>query len=39
VSDKPRPLYVPDLSRPAGADVDAHGEVVCVVCGKHASVM
>jgi hypothetical protein len=39
VSDKPRPLYVPDLSRPAGADVDAHGEVVCVVCGKHVSVM
>jgi hypothetical protein len=39
VSDKPRPLYVPDLSRPAGADVDAHGEVLCVVCGKHVSVM
>lgn len=39
MSDKPRPLYVPDLSRPAGADVDAHGEITCVVCGVHASVM
>jgi len=36
---RPRPLYVPDLSRPAGADVDAHGEVACVVCGKQVSVM
>ncbi len=39
MTDKPRPLYVPDLSRPAGADVDAHGEVACVVCGTHVNVM
>jgi hypothetical protein len=39
VTDRPRPLYVPDLSRPAGADVDGHGEVACVVCGNHVNVM
>lgn len=38
VTDKPRRLYVPDLSRPPGADVDAKGEVVCVHCGKHVDV-
>ena len=38
MNDKPRPLYVPDLSRPPGADVDANGEVVCVACGKHIDV-
>ena len=30
---------MPDLSRPAGADVDAHGEVACVACGTRVSVM
>lgn len=38
MTDKPRRLYVPDLSRPPGADVDAHGEVACVACGKHVDV-
>ena len=38
MTDKPRPLYVPDLSRPPGADVDARGEVACVACGKHVDV-
>ena len=27
------PLFVPDLSAPAGAAVDAHGHVACVTCG------
>jgi len=39
MSNRPRPLYVPDLSRPAGADVDAFGEVGCIACGQRVSVM
>ena len=38
MTDRPRPLYVPDLTRPPGADIDANGEVVCVACGKHVDV-
>ena len=38
MSETKRRLYVPDLSRPPGADVDAHGEVTCVACGKHVDV-
>jgi hypothetical protein len=37
VTEKRRPLYVPDLARPA--DTDAHGEVTCVTCNAHVSVM
>jgi DNA-directed RNA polymerase subunit RPC12/RpoP len=39
VRDRPPPLNVLDLTRPAGADVDKHGEVACVTCGKRVSVM
>jgi len=28
----PPPLFVPDLSKPAGATVDADGNVTCVTC-------
>jgi predicted anti-sigma-YlaC factor YlaD len=38
MEDRPRPLYVPDLSRPAGADVDAQGHVRCVACGASVDV-
>jgi len=30
----PPPLYVPDLSKPAGAQVDAHGNVRCIQCQR-----
>jgi hypothetical protein len=32
------PIHVPDVTKPAGAAVDAHGEVTCVACGKHLPV-
>ena len=38
MSDRHPPIHVPDLSKPAGAAVDAHGEVTCVACGKHLPV-
>jgi len=31
--DQPPELFVPDLTRPAGATVDADGNVACVTCG------
>jgi len=31
--DRAPELFVPDLSRPAGATVDADGNVACVTCG------
>lgn len=30
----PPPLYVPDLSKPAGAQVDAQGNVTCIQCQR-----
>jgi len=30
----PPPLYVPDLSKPAGAQVDANGNVTCIQCQR-----
>lgn len=39
VQSRPRPLYVPDLSRPAGADIDADGFVRCATCGARVDVM
>jgi DNA-directed RNA polymerase subunit RPC12/RpoP len=38
VRARPRPIYVPDLSRPAGIDIDANGQVACVHCGKRIDV-
>ncbi|MEP6865759.1 MAG: hypothetical protein ABJE66_34385 [Deltaproteobacteria bacterium] len=34
MSEHKRPIIVPDLAKPAGASVDAHGDVHCVTCGK-----
>lgn len=31
---EPPPLYVPDLSKPAGAQVDANGNVTCIQCQR-----
>ena len=31
--DRPPELFVPDLTRPAGAAIDADGNVTCVTCG------
>jgi len=31
--DAPPPLFVPDLTPPAGAAVDADGHVTCLACG------
>jgi hypothetical protein len=31
------PLYVPDLSKPAGAAVDADGNVTCIQCQQKVS--
>lgn len=33
-NDAPPPLYVPDLTKPAGATVDVDGNVTCVTCGS-----
>jgi hypothetical protein len=30
----PPPLYVPDLTKPAGAQVDAAGNVACIQCQR-----
>ena len=38
MSDRHPEIHVPDLSKPAGAAIDAHGEVTCVACGKHLPV-
>jgi hypothetical protein len=38
VSDRHPPIHVPDLSKPAGAAVDARGEVACIACGRHLPV-
>lgn len=39
MQNRPRPLYVPDLSRPPGADIDKDGFVTCQTCSAHVDVM
>ena len=39
MQSRPRPLVVPDLSRPPGADIDAEGFVRCVACSARVDVM
>ena len=39
VESRPRPLRIPDLSRPPGADIDADGFVTCQTCGARVDVM
>lgn len=37
VQDRPRPLFVPDLTPPPGAAVDRDGTVRCIVCDTRVS--
>ena len=39
MQSRPRPLRIPDLSRPPGADIDAEGFVTCQTCGARIDVM
>lgn len=36
--DRPPELFVPDLTKPAGAAIDAAGNVACITCGTRLPV-
>ncbi|MBV8758142.1 MAG: hypothetical protein JO257_12725 [Deltaproteobacteria bacterium] len=38
MQNRPRPLYVPDLSRPCGADIAPDGTIQCVACDRRVPV-